>query len=310
MARPFVSIVMPAYNCGETITASIASVQSQTCADWELIIIDDGSSDQTADLVRALAREDSRLRLFTQPNSGPSRARNNGIRLANGQYVAFLDADDLWAPERLRGMLNAFDANPAAGVLFSRVRFVDETGSECGRLSDHVSQLTAGHLLGENPVCSTSNIICKAEVLSWVGYFSPDLNFAEDQEWLLRVALDGKWTICGVDREWLFYRTRPDSQSTDLKAMRSGWMTMVQRAHRFGELSPDTIRHAYGPFHRYLARRALRMGKPVSAAGFLAQACLTDPGLIIREPRRTLLTALGAAALFIPSTTIRELVAK
>ncbi|MEM5518041.1 glycosyltransferase family 2 protein [Henriciella sp. AS95] len=311
MHPPSVSIIMPAYNCERTIAASIRSVTDQTFEDWELIIIDDGSSDDTLILADSFSLLDCRIRVMRQQNAGPSAARNYGISLASAPVVAFLDSDDLWAPERLQGLLDRFSREPDTGVLFTRVRFIDDVSDLPGRISDHVPELDAERLLGENPVCTTSNIACRAEVLCDVGLFSHGLNFAEDQEWLLRVAMDGRWAIRGIDKEWLFYRSSAESQSADLDAMRRGWLTMIERATQHGTgPSRQAIRRAHGPFYRYLARRALRMRSPFQSIGYLAQGLVADPGLLLREPRRTVLTGLGAFLSFLPSNTIRGFVEK
>lgn len=311
MPQPSASVVMPAYNCAGTIAASIRSVTAQTLTEWELIIVDDGSSDDTLLLAKSIALLDQRIRIVSQQNAGPSAARNQGIALASAPIIAFLDADDLWAPERLAAIVERFSEEPKAGVLFTRVRFVDEHSGAPGRLSEHVAKLSAQTLLGENPVCTTSNIACRAEVMRDVGLFSHGLNFAEDQEWLLRVAASGRWAICGIDEEWLFYRSGAQSQSADLNAMRLGWLTMIERAKDYGGgLSPRSVRRAYGPFYRYLARRALRLRRPLQSFDFLARGLVADPGLLLREPRRTVLTALGICLSFLPSNTIRGLVEK
>lgn len=308
---PNVSVIMPAYGAADTIEASVISVQGQTLDDWELIIVDDGSPDDTADVAKQLAANDSRVRLVRQSNAGPSAARNTGLRSARAKVIAFLDADDLWAEQRLSGMLQAFAEQPKAGVLFSRTRFVDEETLALGTLTSHVRQLSAADLMAENAVCSSSNIVCRRQVLDQIGPFRPGLNFAEDQDWLLRVALDGEWEIRGVDAEWFFYRSSASSQSADLEAMRRGWWSMVDRAREcFPEETEAPLRDAIGPIHRQLARRALRLGRSLEAVRYLRMAVMADPFLIARQPKRTLLTAAGLLVSFIPHPKLKELVVK
>lgn len=102
-----VSIIMPAYNVDEYIEESIRSIQAQTYPNWELIVVNDGSTDTTQAVVERLASQDSRIRLVTQPNGGVSRARNRGLELARGEYISFLDGDDLWEPTFLRELIDA-----------------------------------------------------------------------------------------------------------------------------------------------------------------------------------------------------------
>lgn len=309
--QPAVSIIMPAYNAQATIAVSIQSVQAQTLKNWELIIVDDGSDDQTAEIASAIAQQDSRICVIQRPNRGPSIARNTGVDLAQAHVIAFLDADDLWAAERLTGMLIKFRDEPGAGVLFSRTRFVDADTLEPGTLTPFSEQLSASDIMSENALCSTSNIVCLRRVFEDTGGFTPGLNYAEDQDWLLRVALEGKWQIMGVDEEWFFYRSARESQSADLDAMRRGWFRMVEAAKvDFPEKAERAIKRAFGPIHRQLARRALRMGQSSQAMMYLTIALRRDPLLLVRQPKRTSLTLIGTLLSFIPHTKLKELVAR
>jgi teichuronic acid biosynthesis glycosyltransferase TuaG len=108
MRELLVSIIMPAYNAAEYIAESIESVQAQTYPGWELLVVDDGSTDNTKDIVRNYANKDSRIKYIYQENGRQGKARNNGIRNSNGAYLAFLDADDLWLPKKLEIQLQTF----------------------------------------------------------------------------------------------------------------------------------------------------------------------------------------------------------
>lgn len=308
---PIVSIIMPAYRARDTIAQSIRSVQAQTLSRWELIIVDDGSPDDTAQIAKDMAQTDPRICVEQRCNRGPSIARNSGVDLAQADIIAFLDADDLWAPERLAGMVDAFGQNPRAGVLFSRTRFVDAETLKPGTLTAFIPTLSATDIACENALCSTSNIICRSAIFSEIGGFRPGLNYAEDQDWLFRVALSEKWDILGVDQEWFYYRSSAESQSGDLEAMRLGWSQMIEGVTDTNrDKATNAARKAYGPIHRQLARRALRMGHSRAAVKYLQMALRHDPMLLLRQPRRTLLTIAGTALSFIPSSTLKELVAQ
>ena len=309
--NPTVSIIMPAYNASATLTASVRSAQAQSLQNWELIIVDDGSTDDTAQVALRLADLDSRITVLQRPNRGPSAARNVGASIASADILAFLDADDFWASERLEGMVKAFKVLPNAGVLFSRTRFIDAESLKPGTLTPHHARLTPTDLMSENALCSTSNIVCRSATFHATGGFTPGLNYAEDQDWLLRVALENKWHILGLDQEWFFYRSSERSQSSDLNAMRDGWLRMVGRACLdFPETAPEAAQRAYGPIHRQLARRALRMAKPRLALGYLKLALQHDPLMLVRQPKRTALTLAGSLLSLIPSKALKELVAR
>lgn len=311
MPKPTVSIIMPAYNASATLAASVKSAQAQTLANWELIIIDDGSTDDTARVALWLARSDPRICVLQRPNRGPSTARNTGASVARADILAFLDADDFWAPERLSGMVKAFHILPKAGVLFSRTRFIHAETLKPGTLTAHRPILGPTDLMSENALCSTSNIVCRNDTFQASGGFTPGLDYAEDQDWLLRVSLENKWQILGLDKEWFFYRSSGHSQSADLEAMRDGWLRMVGRAClNFPETAPAAARRAYGPIHRQLARRALRMAKPRLALNYMRLALQHDPMMLVRQPKRTGLTLAGSLLSLIPNQALKELVAR
>ncbi|HMM46979.1 MAG TPA: glycosyltransferase family 2 protein [Thiobacillaceae bacterium] len=115
---PSVSVIMPCYNAAAHLHTSVASVQAQTFTDWELVIVDDGSTDDSWQHLQDLAAADARIRIFRQANAGAAAARNHALRQARGDYTAFLDADDTWHPDFLQAMTAALDANPDAGIAY------------------------------------------------------------------------------------------------------------------------------------------------------------------------------------------------
>ena len=116
--RPRVSIVMPCYNGAGHLARSVGSVLAQTCPDWELVLVDDGSTDGSAPLIDQLALQHGRIRPVHQPNGGVVAARNAGIALCRGDFIGFLDADDRWHTEFLSTMLAALDGQPDAGIAY------------------------------------------------------------------------------------------------------------------------------------------------------------------------------------------------
>ena len=122
---PLVSVVIPAYNSGKFVAQAVESVLAQTYAPFEIIVVDDGSTDETKDV---LGRFNGQINYIHQANSGPSAARNAGIRVARGAYICFLDADDLWTPDRLAVQMAFMQANHSIGLLFSDHEEFDEKG--------------------------------------------------------------------------------------------------------------------------------------------------------------------------------------
>ncbi len=129
MTDGLVSIITPCYNGGRFLAETIESVLGQTYAHWEMIVVDDGSSDNTPQIAERYAAGDGRVRLVRQPNGGTACARNNGMRLALGRYIALLDADDLWEPDFLEKQL-AFMGQTGAICVCSAYRHIDESGRE------------------------------------------------------------------------------------------------------------------------------------------------------------------------------------
>ena len=129
MNENLVSIVTPCYNGSRYVAETIESVLAQTYEKWEMLIVDDGSKDNSAEIIRKYAEKDDRIRLIQQPNGGSANARNHGIREANGQYIALLDADDLWKPEFLKEQID-FMKEKNTLCVYSSYERIGETSEE------------------------------------------------------------------------------------------------------------------------------------------------------------------------------------
>lgn len=297
-AAPSVSVVMPAYNATRTIETSIYSVLRQSVRDFELIVVDDGSTDGTPDLVRELASMDSRVRLVSQQNAGPSSARNRGVQLAKAEIVAFLDSDDEWSNDHLERHVPVLAADPELGVSFSPCEFMSVTGHLTGERSRlHQGNVTAADLLGSNPTTTCSSLVFRKAVFQRAGSMSNGMNYAEDQEWLFRVVSSG-WRIRSIDSRTVRYRTSPNGLSANSVSMLAGWRSFVETARK---ISPEVVdRHlnaATAQIYMYHARRAIRTGQPgrIARMHFL-RALLASPRTIISNLRASLMLAMACAA--------------
>ena len=130
MVIPSVSVIIPAFNAADTLPATVQSLFDQTRPDWEAIIVDDGSTDRTAEVAMALNNQDSRIHLERQPNGGASSARNTGLKLARSSYVMFLDADDWIAPTYVEKMICALEHVPEANIAYCGYRRITPRGLE------------------------------------------------------------------------------------------------------------------------------------------------------------------------------------
>jgi len=311
---PLFTVVMPAYKAAATIGVAIASVLHQTEGRFELIVVDDGSPDDTTAQAEAAAAGDPRVRVIRQENAGPAIARNHGIAQGTSRLVAFLDADDRWAPDALARHRDHFDAVPSVGVSFGRIRFYDPALTAGGRASAHVPVMSLALSIGENPICTTSNLVARREVFARAGGFNPALTHAEDQEWVARVLASTRWDVCGIDAILVDYRTSAGGLSADLTRMRDGWRTMIDGIRALAPAKVGAAEaEASALFERYLARRALRIGQPAASAfSHLWTAFRHSPiALLKHAPRRTLLTAAGIlAASLLPPSLVRAAVVR
>jgi len=160
---PLVSVITAAYNAEAFIAQAIASVQAQSLADWEMLIADDASGDRTAAIVEAAAAQDPRVRLIRLvQNGGVARARNAALAAARGRFIAFLDSDDLWLPEKLEHQVSFMQARDAA-VSYTSFRRIDETGKQVGRLVKVPSRLTYRQLLKNTAIATLTGIVDTAK---------------------------------------------------------------------------------------------------------------------------------------------------
>ena len=146
---PKVSVIIPIYNAEKFISGTIESVIAQTYQDWEIIAVDDGSTDKTPEILTKYKKKlSSNLQVITQENSGVSIARNKGIPAARGEYIAFLDHDDLWTPEKLEKQVKLLDSNKELGLVYSDSYVIDE----CGNLEKDtlISSILSRNILRSN----------------------------------------------------------------------------------------------------------------------------------------------------------------
>ncbi|WP_172293327.1 glycosyltransferase family 2 protein [Pseudoruegeria sp. HB172150] len=285
---PRISIIVPFFNAVHTLAATVLSLRSQTFEDWECLLVDDGSTDGSRALAAMLLSRDARIRLLRNPGKGPSAARNFGVSQAQGDIIAFCDADDLWMPSKLAEIDTAIRGG--ADATYGAIAFFD---GQRARTQSTVppEPLTIAMLLGENPVCTMSNLAVRRDAFLSTGGFDETLVHNEDLEWLIRLTGQGA-SVTGIDKLLVSYRTSPTGLSSDLSAMRKGREAALATAARFGH-QPDARAEA---IHlRYLSRRALRVDAPRAEALRLALSGLaTSPRGFLSDLRRGGLTLTGA----------------
>jgi glycosyltransferase involved in cell wall biosynthesis len=176
MPAPLVSCIVPAFNAERFLADALASIAAQAHPRTETIVVDDGSTDATAEVLHTWA---DRVRVLTQRNSGAASARNAGIHVASGEFVAFLDADDLWRPEKIERQLLRFAQRPELGVCVARVA----TFHDGAALEMSLRRPATGSVL---PAYAASTLMARRALFDRVGSFDASLRHADDTEWFLR----------------------------------------------------------------------------------------------------------------------------
>lgn len=218
-----ISIIVPVYNVEKYIAETIACVTAQTYRDWELLLVEDASSDGTVDIIRRIMEEqnDPRIRLLRQPsNMGAARARNRGLQEARGRYIAYLDADDLWVPEKLEHELRFLQERNAAFV-FTGYEFADERGRGTGKVV-HVPESLSYRQALSNTTIFTTTVMFDTGKIGRDQLEMPAIK-SEDTALWFRVLRSG-YTAHGLDENLVLYRRAGKSLSSNkLEALRRIW---------------------------------------------------------------------------------------
>ena len=207
-----ITVIMPAYNAEKTIRQAVNSVIAQTVKDWELIVIDDGSTDNTVAILTELADSDSRIRfLQNEKNSGVSYTRNRAVALAKGKWIAFLDSDDIWQPEKLQKQLELSEKHPEMVVCYTASSFINESGKPFEYVMQAVEELNYKTLLHKN-IMSCSSVMILSSVMKEIEM--PNDKMHEDYFTWLTVLKKHKIAY-GINEPLLIYRLCANSKSSN-----------------------------------------------------------------------------------------------
>lgn len=206
-----VSVVIPVYNSERYINEAIDSLIKQSFQDYEIIAIDDGSTDGTANVVKKYA---GKVKYIYQQNMGPASARNRGIKEANGRYIAFLDADDVSEKDRLETQVNAFKKNKDAGLVYSSLSFINEKGNKISgihRSKQYDSETFLGKMFTRNIMVSASVVMARKSLIEELGGFDENIHLSEDYDMWLRMAKNN--SIVYIDVPLVRYRRHSNNAS-------------------------------------------------------------------------------------------------
>ncbi|MEP7705691.1 glycosyltransferase [Paraglaciecola sp. 25GB23A] len=312
-SAPMVSVVVPMYNVEKYIEQCIESVLAQHFQNFELILVDDGCSDKTLQLVSQFS--DSRIRLIRQQNRGLSGARNTGIDAARGLYIALLDADDYWKAEKLSAHIAHLNRNPKVGVSYCPSLFVDDNGQLLGiGQYPKLRAITAQHVFCRNPVGNGSAAVIRRSVLADIAtygkgsdrqrrmYFNETLKQSEDIELWTRIALNTQWQFEGIAAALTYYRVNDGGLSANLTRQFSSWQQAVSLNQAN---APQFFKEYYNLAKayqlRYLARRAIQTNNALQGLSLVHKALLCDYRILLQEPMRTLITLCSAWLKLLPN---------
>jgi glycosyltransferase involved in cell wall biosynthesis len=298
---------MPVYQVEAYVAEAINSVLAQSFEDFELIIVDDGGRDRSVEICRSFA--DPRIRIVSQTNRGLAGARNTGIAAAIGEFIALLDSDDRWLPEKLMLHVIHLDNAQHVGVSYAPSRFIDTDGAPL-RVAQRpkLTGVSAADIFCRNPVGNGSAPVLRRRALDSVVFHHPEerarlcwfdesLRQSEDIELWLRLALSGDVVFEGIAPVLTEYRIGSGGLSAHILRQYETWQGVVERMTRyapaFAERHVDRAR-AYQL--RYLARRAVQLGDPGLAMALLRAAAASSLGPLVEEPMRSLVTLAAAVA--------------
>lgn len=299
MNERLLSIVIPAYNVEAFIGEAVRSALAQTVDDIEIVVVDDGATDGTAERVEAIA--DERIRLVRQRNKGLAGARNTGIRHSCGRYIGFLDGDDLWVPERAARHLDVMERDPTIGVTFSHYAYVDEAGRPTGQvLSSSVAEPTLRRMVHRNH--AGSSVIARRDCLLQAGLFDETLRSSEDYELWIRVLARTDFRMRLIAEPLALYRIRSNSLTMDFEGFLRTADRLAETLRRdFPELAERDIRRGRSEHYRIAARKALAAGASDLGRRHLWQALRIFPPLPFVDLRAFATLSVVVAEAILPA---------
>jgi len=282
MTTPRVSVVIPACNAAPFLAEALQSVLAQGLADAEVVVVDDGSTDGTAAVARGFGRG---VRVLSQPRSGSGRARNLGLAETSGELVAFLDADDVWTPDKLARQLPLLEEDPGLGLVFSDMVAFGEPGVAGRRYFRErgFSGSCTPSAIFLHDMISTPTVVLRRACLRETGPFDPGLPIGQDTDLWLRIALS--YRFAAVDAPLVRRRFHPGNTTKDSRLLARCVVTICERyLERCIAAEPGmerVLRHDLARkrwHHWFLEGCALQHeGRPREARRFLARAIREKP---------------------------------
>ena len=301
MSKILVSVIIPLYNCERYIAQAIESILNQTYKKFELIVVDDGSTDCSLKIVKTF--RDERIKIISRKNGGLAKARNSGITEAKGEIAGFLDADDYWHPSKIETHIKHFKAYPDIGLSYSYSQFCDEDSNlkPLYQISE-INNIQATDIFFKNPIGNGSTFMLRRQLAldisnsrdshcSDIQLFNPKLYQSEDIECWLKISLETNWKIAGIPFILTYYRINSLGLSSKLMKQFNSWNTTVNMiAVRHPEFVKNNYSKAKSYYLRFLARRAYSNRKLKASLEFFTKSLKQYPLIVIEDPMRTSIT--------------------
>ena len=290
-----VSVIVPAYNISTYIAEALKSLERQSFKEFEVLIVDDGSTDNTAEVVKSFCQRDSRFRLLQKQNGGLASARNYGIRHAQGEYIALLDGDDIYQPDKLVTHVIQLDRSREVGIVYSASRAIREDGKSTFMVlsgkpvkSDPLLALLCKNFIGHG-----SNAVFRRCIFDEIGGFDETLRSCEDIDFWLRIAATRRWSFYRLPQILCCYRVCPSGLSFNVQEMQRSHEKVIEGAYKHSpKLVQAVLPTAYAYMYRYLARLSLTAGDGEKARHFINQALSSDRSIFYQD-WRSLLTLIA-----------------
>ncbi len=301
--RPAVSIVVPAHDVAPYVAQTVDSIARQSFADWELIVVDDGSTDGTGAILKRLASQlaagGQAMTLVAQTNTGAAAARNAGLRRARGRYVVFVDADDRVHPDLLARLVAQLDAEPTLDAVFPRYDYIDAAGRRLGFTSrPPKARFDMGDILRRNPMHSATGVMVRRSATQAAGFFDEALRATIDLDYWVRVAALRSGNFGCVDAVLVEYRRRDGQITSDWRRMRTGWLRVREKAVVLApELAPSLHRSGYANRCIYWSTLAYAAGDYAAARQLAVTALLASPRTFMADDRAMMHAAVCLASL-------------
>lgn len=253
---PKVSVIICVYNGANTIASTINSVLNQTFTDFELLIINDGSKDNTVNIISQF--NDRRIQIFSYPNRGLATSRNRGLANATGDYISFIDADDLWSADKLESQMRALEESPTAAVAYSWVDRIDEGDRFICQGGHHTATGNVlAHLLLADITDSGSNALIRKSAFSDVGNYEESMPSGQDWDMAIRLAVRYEFVV--VPRSQVFYRASSSSISANVLRLEAGCRKTIKRAFKIAPNSLQSLRrYSLANLYKYLTFQSLK----------------------------------------------------